>query len=249
MVYDPNKIIAPLSEFPRISPDLLQLLPSDARKDYTELQTMKAENSEAYNELAGRVFVAIRDMLEASGATYFDDINKLYKIIQHGDFIVRRDEMEPLVRLVGKKESIAIKLNPQGTQHSEKYANCCEYNPQIDHDAKAIKTAFLQGRSNIGGIATVYGFKKNDKLIVSEIASETRERLGISDSSVKSVEGEIAPDDLKFVVMKIPATVFPEAEMTDEEADAFYEYLEQLKKSSSSITKPPVTQIFRGFII
>ncbi len=186
-------------------------------------------------EIVKMVFDALKDEFVSLGASYEVDIDTLYRSLPDGSFIVRREDPERVIRAVAQHTDLSIGLDPTLAHHGA-YANSVEWSRR--DGSRGLDTAFLEGVSHLGGIVTVVGSVPGADLEVRSVTPErTPSARGTDRRLVRSVSGRIHPEDIRFVVLRIPSQFFPEDELTDAEQEA----LDEAEEAA------PRRPIFRGF--
>lgn len=139
---------------------------------------------------------------------------------EHPEIVVRRERPEKLFDALESGEMLAIR--PRKDSHaSELYPNAGE----LGWDGSGLRIPYERGFGKVGEgkVVMVVGFMPNPEhlrnmpLPSGEYAHYTdpNER-----SKIRMVEGDVDPvNDLRFVIVRIPRTVFPESKMTPEELD------------------------------
>jgi len=142
------------------------------------------------------------------------DISSLYEGMRNENCLARIDALSRIVKVLETNEPASM-----GNEEIEThYANA------VIPESEGIKLAFAEGqapgpvRMLIGFGKTLVGFK-TDHLEVSEIDfSETDPRNTAERKYLcRHVSGELTKDDIRYVVMRMPRNVVPEAVLSDEE--------------------------------
>lgn len=180
---------------------------------------------------------AMRQTLLEAGGTYHEDVNEVYEAARGTTFLVRREDPEKV--LLALTEHQDLEINPKPTL-GQIYANCAEW--RYDIGDRGLKNAFLEGHAELGGLVTVVGFKKGNDIEIAPVESNQELGSSILDHDlVRAAQGYVHPDEIKFVVLRIPAGYLTEDNMSAREK----------KIISAELAKPQdqrkVIQIFRGF--
>lgn len=182
--------------------------------------------------LVGEVYDNLRRELLFAGAEYVTDMNQLTRQTE-GDFVVRREDPEKLLRVVKGQEDLVLKMDPKV---GDVYANSVEWTKS--DGARGLTVAFQEGKGDLGGIAMVAGYQ-SDNLDIRSVPNAIRPGQGIDRSSVRCTTGTIKSDDVRFIMTRVAAQFIPEDELTEAE-------IERLDaKDPEEAKRMP---IFRGFI-
>ncbi len=196
-------------------------------------------NKQEKEKLIAEVFYTLKDTLLQTGAQYIEDVNEIYKKFRNDTLIVRKDDPERLLKALAQKENIVIQRNDSG-----EYENCALWNTHTN--AQALRLAMTEGR---GGreLTITFGFEKTPQLHVKKKTMDnvTPDYSTIDRSSARIVDGCIHPEDIRFVVLRMPVSYFPESEMNDKEIEDLEEYQDSLAEHPHQIPQP--RYVFRGF--
>lgn len=186
--------------------------PSMAPPNLARLRQEQERSQEAKH-----FYRALKHALESFGAIEYQDLQELLDRVASEDCFVRREDPTRIKRLL---EGEALVLSTEG----KGYANATRWEDGIANEC--LTTAFLEGRMDYHGLVTVAGY---DRRALSE-----QQITGGMDANplhnprvVCSVEGIIHRQDLRFLIIRVPAQRFSVAEMTEEERDEFEEWKEQ----------------------
>ncbi|MFM2374830.1 MAG: hypothetical protein RLZZ234_825 [Candidatus Parcubacteria bacterium] len=167
----------------------------------------------------------------------FDHISDMYKKIPHEELIVRREDPKRVRALFDEDASYTINFE------DTRYANCVVWTPETDV-ARNISNAYLEGYGNENAVVTVVGIRKTEGMDIQKLAESIPNFYGLNRSGVRSLKGTVNPGDVAFISLRIPAHLFPETRMTEEEKDSLFDWHE--RKKSGERTEP--VMIHRGFL-
>lgn len=127
----------------------------------------------------------------------------------HG-FLVRRDDPVKVLDAILDNKEIAL------TPPNDGYANA-----SVDSD-EGLKIALSEGLLG-AEVNMVYGFEY-DGLAVKKVKKNDQDlRQQSRFTYVRSVSGTVTPDHIKYMIMRVPAKLFPPEKLTDEEHELFLE--------------------------
>jgi hypothetical protein len=178
----------------------------------------------------------ILNFFRESGVEY-TDISAMYDVLKGQQMIVRRESPEKLLEAVGERVPLHIDFPP-----GERYSNAVIWNPE--QGVRGLDNAYLEGYGASNGIVSIVGFKQGalEDVIAAEDASQ--KFAGLDRAYVRSVRGDVSPDDILFVSVRVPAFAFLQKDMTPQEQERFEEWEEERSQG-----KNPAPQfIHRGFL-
>jgi hypothetical protein len=193
------------------------------------------ENPTAYTEKAIETYNEMKQYLEDSGGEFHEDVNEVYGKYNSGEpLIVRRENPSVLVELLNGKD-IAMGFDPKvSLGEGDKYANCALWPHGSVEKTSGIANAFLEGRGNAGPIVMVAGYAQNpEHMTIEEPVDKMLEVGTISRENVKILSGIVKPEDLEFIVLRIPVKFFDANNLNPSEKER--------------LSKGQLTQIFRGY--
>jgi hypothetical protein len=172
------------------------------------LSLERPERDRVMTETAQELIGALRD----SGAVEFKNISDMYAALRGtGKIIVRREDPERVLDLAVHHDPVAIDFPP-----GDRYSNAVEWEASLG--SIGLSNAYMEGYGHINGAVTVAGFKKGTLDIVSLPDAEQRFH-GLDRTYVRSVKGEVKPEDILFVAARVPIAAYPESDMTETELD------------------------------
>lgn len=193
----------------------------------------KHERSKVMAGTAAELLGSLRE----TGAVEFSNLSEMYAALRGtGKMIVRREDPERVLELTVDQSPVSIDFPP-----GDRYSNAVEWESGLG--PTGLSNAYLEGYGHINGAVTVIGFKKGSLDIISLPDAEQR-FAGLDRTYVRSVKGEVRPNDVLFVTTRVPITAFPEKEMTEPELDLLDAYREFEKNGK----KPPAFFVQRGFL-
>ncbi len=181
--------------------EILELLGRETRREEIERLT-----KETYS------LIKIK-FLEAGGL-FYEDINQLYKNLK-GNFIVRVESPTALVELITKHKDLEI--SPSGN-----YPNAVEWRPEFE--ARGLRDAFIEGGAMLGGLVTLVGFRENKETKVEDVSVEEKNVFGRKRDLVRIAKGRVHPEDVQFVILRMPIKYFPAEEITPQEQKDIQKY-------------------------
>ena len=178
---------------------------------------------EQSREAARAAYGRLVDSLVAMGATLHPDINDIYRSKRFGNdrMIVRKENPADLIRTIARGLPHQIGLD---AQLGDLYPNAVVWNP--NDGSRGIEIAYLEGHGNIGGFVTVVGFAPSDRVRVREIPGIGIGLTGTDRSLVRCATGKILPEDVRFLMLRIPIDRFPVEQMTEGERETYEEWVD-----------------------
>lgn len=193
------------------------------------------EDPVAYTEKANETYAEIKTYLEDSGGEFHEDVNEVYAKYNSGEpLVVRRENPSVLIELINGKD-ISMGFDPKvSLSEGDKYANCALWPHGSVEKTSGIANAFLEGRGNAGPIVMVAGYVQNrDHMTIEEPVDKMLEVGTISRENVKILSGLVKPEDLEFIILRIPIKFFDHNNLSASEQER--------------LSKGQLTQIFRGY--
>ncbi len=188
------------------------------------IELLKEENDEERaEELTKEAYSLIKIKFLEEGGVFYDDINEFYDNLR-GDFIVRMESPERLIHSVARHEDLEIRPKKD-------YPNAVEW--RSNYGSVGLRDAFLEGTGMLGGMVTVFGFREGEDIEVSDVEEREKNVFGRERGFVRIAKGVVHPEDMQFIVLRLPVDFFPEDEITLQE--------------KKDIQKHGQSYIFRGF--
>lgn len=193
------------------------------------------ESPEDYNRRAIETFEEVQKLIEDNGGEFHEDVSEIYnKYNTTNPVIVRREDPVRLSRLING-ENLEMFFDPDVVfGNGDKYANSALWPYGPEEKTGGIANAFLEGRGNAGPIVILGGYNTDGEMMEIVKPEINEEVVGTLDRhSVRILSGEINPEDLEFVIIRVASSFFDKSKMTTRE-------LERLEKGQQK-------QIFRGY--
>jgi hypothetical protein len=199
------------------SPQLLQL---KELISYLKNKKEAINNPEEYKQKSFETYKNLVSLFLENNGEFVTDVNDIYKKYQDNisfPFIVRRDDPEKVAELSeGKDINLSFDSKVVGDR-GDKYANCSIW-PYGRNAVSGIKAAFLEGRGMAGPLVTLIGVRNNSDHMNIDKPKDSLERVGTIDrEAVRIVSGNIAKEDLEFIILRIQKEFFPPENMSEEE--------------------------------
>ncbi|MCX6799877.1 MAG: hypothetical protein NT091_01895 [Candidatus Falkowbacteria bacterium] len=180
-------------------------------------QLSQEMSGEEQRKIIADVLSKLRESAQSQNFKWSEDVSQIYNKYKNKDLIIRREHVARIADLLEKHKDIAIDFDPT-VGHA--YANCTKWDG-LSYD-EAIRTAFLEGFSRMGGIASVVAFKNGKSLKLTDLDDKYKKVENISRRTIGSVHGIVPVSDIQFVIFQIPASLLKEDELTDDELDRVY---------------------------
>ncbi len=163
----------------------------------SEARSIATEAKEAVEHL-------VRDFLKESERAGFRvaPIDPPWGRLTRPGFLVRNENPDALINALFEHAPIAIKKSEDG--------NACVASKE------GIEAAFGWGHHG-KGFSVVYGFPR-EAVSIGTVARREGDLRAVP--AVVAVEGEVIPEDIGFVLIRAPRTMFPENLLTEEEREA-----------------------------
>jgi len=179
------------------------------------MELLKKEvDEEKTKELTKEAYSLIKIRFLESGGVFYDDINEFYHDLR-GNFVVRMESPERVVNSVGMHKD--LKISPQ-----KDHPNVVEW--RSEYGSVGLRDAFLEGTGMLGGLITVIGFRKGKGIRVSDVGEEEKEMFGRERGLVRIAKGKAHPEDMQFVILRLPIECFPEDEITSQDRTSIQKY-------------------------
>jgi hypothetical protein len=184
---------------------------------------------EQRRELIKETWDALKDAFTASGGVFYENVSEVYRELKGQNLLVRRDDPKRISDAVTKKNVIELAFDPTV---GGRYANASLWS--ADGDQSGLANAFTEGHAHAGGLVAVMGFDRGSLKV--EPVPGLKGVGGTRRHLVRGVEGRISPENIRFVVIAVPASFFPEDEMTEDERELLDE------------AHGGARRVFRGFL-
>lgn len=176
--------------------------------------------------------------LAQAGYQEYASINGLFRDLKEPGFIVRRENPERLLSSISAHTPLTVDF-PTG----ERYSNAVEWDTAFRIDS--MNNAFFEGYGMANGIVTVVGVR-SEGLDIARLPDAQSNFYGINRESVVSIKGAISPNNIIFVIVRIPIYGYPVEMMTEEERDMFEDWDEARHKATNRRVEPKF--IYRGYL-
>ncbi|NBS41628.1 hypothetical protein EBS80_03125 [bacterium] len=184
--------------------------------------------------MARKLYEKIVNGFVRQGATMHENVNDVYRAFPGNRMIVRRDHPQRIEETLLRGEELPISLD---AKVGAAYPNAVAWS---SYDGlRGLENAFTEGFGHVAGLVAVVGFQPNDQMRVRDVEDLSGGLTGVDRSLIRCVAGMVSPDDLRFLVLRLPADRFPIEQMTSTEYEAFEEWNEQPRKGEPMY-------IFRG---
>ena len=183
-----------------------------AKADEIERIIMADRNREKDKE---RYYEMFRDFFIANGAVEKQLWNDELHMIAHsnGKILVRRDDPENVMGLFKGGKDFAVHASRYGEQPNAAL---------LGSDLHGLRIALAGGFGKIGrgSIAFTVGFNPSEGMRVADVPQAGYDHFeGLDRQLSKVVSGKTSNENVKFVLMRMPRSFFPEKYMTDSELD------------------------------
>lgn len=209
---------------------------ADANNEFNIFESKRASWEE--NEVTSETFHFFRDTLEAAGYREYTSMNEAYATLPPETLVVRREDPRQILKLFSKEAQYEIGFK------DDRYSNCVEWNPKSD-GVKNIHNAYMEGFTNLNSVVAVVGFEKQADDDLEHLPDATSDFYGLDRRGVRSFQGTVTADRIKFINLRIPGHLMQEADLTDDEIERVDNYLEA---KESDIPAQPV-MIHRSYIL
>lgn len=200
-----------------------------------QLVRMSAEEKKEAIESVARVLI---DEMRSHGGIEYKNVSDMYATLKGEKLLVRREDPQRVVDAIADGEPIVI-----GFPEDDRYSNAALWEPA--QDTHGLDNAFLEGYGHSNSVVTVIGFRTPEGLDVQMLPDAKREFGGIDRTNVRSIQGEVQPENILFVSTRTPIFAFPENEMTEGELDILDRYSELRDRGIPSVR--PVF-VHRGYL-
>ncbi len=178
-------------------------------------------NPREFKSLTKEVYEALSESLVKASIKSCEgkELNKMYEYFlqKEEELIVRREIPDKVFDLVHNEKPLTVESGQLGFSD---YPNCALFGG-MSKDMQGLNNAFNEGWGEAGGVVLTIGFHKNDEaMTVVELENEETINEKERRDKVRSFTGEIKPEDLAFVVMRIPNSM----NLTKKPNEGFYSF-------------------------
>ena len=170
-------------------------------------------------------------------AVEYKDVSQMYEVLRGQKMIVRRDSPEHIISAIEEHEPLHV-----GFPKGERYSNAVVWSSE--QGTRGLENAYLEGYGTTNDVVSVIGVKQDAITDITALDDASQKFAGLDRRFVRSIQGDIAPEDILFVSVRIPAFAYPESKMTAHERDHFEEWVEA-KEEGKKVTPQ---FIHRGFL-
>ena len=170
-------------------------------------------------------------------AVEYKDMSQMYEVLRGQKMIVRRDSPEHIISAIEENEPIHI-VFPEG----ERYSNAVVWSPE--QGIRGLENAYLEGYGTTNDVVSVIGVAQDAVVDIVSLEDASQQFAGLDRTYVRSIQGDIAPEKIMFVSVRIPAFAYPESDMTPKERDHFEEWVEATEEGKTVAPQ----FIHRGFL-
>ncbi|MBP9748998.1 hypothetical protein KBD18_02210 [Patescibacteria group bacterium] len=203
---------------------------------YTESGSsfFEIESKNEKKEKAALFYETLITSLKKQGGIPYTDVGDLYRELKNETCIVRREDPKKILETFGEGKELSI---ARQQEDRVPYANAVEW--KLEYGDRGISAAFLEGHGDAFGIVTIVAFERGVDLDVERVPSSQR-ATNMDHQLMRTISGSIHPQDVRFVIIRIPIDRFPVEEMTEAEREKLDEWRED-----GTIHKK-ATFLFRG---
>jgi hypothetical protein len=201
-------------------------------------------NSEEFSpaEMQERCKPLVRELLEHFETDLHlhlsSEISILYAEMQRKNLLARVESVSKIIECIAAHKPILV-----GNDESH-YANAVTSDPEGLRIALAEADAVGPVRLLVGlDLKALIGFK-SDHLEVSEIDDDQFDQrdTGVRKSLCRHVVGEILPEDLECMVLRIPRVYFPEEDLLPHEQEQSTPFIFRGSKVKAFLSEPDILQ-------
>lgn len=171
---------------------------------------------ERRKEIIGKIYADFINLAENKGGRLSTGTNDILRSIDSKESVIVRRE-NPQRVLSALKDAEVISIQNETAVSDKKYANAVLW--KKSDGERGLNTAFLEGFGGKGGFVIVMGTKPSLDISIEPINASTSDSRS-DRGRICSAEGILHPEDLRFIIMRIPAQFFDEKEMTESELEA-----------------------------
>jgi len=180
-----------------------------------EIERLIMEDMGKNEEEKNSYYLLFRDYFLQNGAKeYAEWGTKLSEITRlESDLLVRRESPDKIASLVKNHEKLSIEFSKYGVEPNA---------AMLGNDLAGLRIALAGGFGKVGkgSVAFTVGFKGTSNLNVESLPKDEYTHFqGQERILTKMVNGEVPFEDVRFILMRMPKSFFPEKYMTDEEQD------------------------------
>lgn len=194
------------------------------------------------NQFAIEYPIVVRDFVECG----FDPVGNFTQVMrdyasQYPNLIVRREDPQRLLSIIASKGALEIRFDTDA-HGGRAYPNA----GVLGGDAGGLRVPYQRGfgrlrseENGAGCVVTVVGFEQSDSVTARSLPAD--EYLHYNNPTerpyVRMVEGTVSFESIKFVILLIPRSYFPEEMMTDSELNQDTPYISRLFTHTGAVAK------------
>lgn len=166
----------------------------------------------------------LRELFEKNGAVEYENWQaKIREISREGNIIVRREAADMVEKILENKE----KINLSFSRGQEPYPNSA----LLESDLEGLQIALAGGRGKVGKGSAVFtfGFKPANETKVSDLPKNKFPQFeGHKRIITKITEGNVPFENIKFILLRMPRSFFPENCLTEEETEKEAHHIQRI---------------------
>ena len=191
------------------------------------------KDDEPTTDVEREIFVHhVMETLRGMDGEYHENVTDIYNKIKER-VLIRREHPKNVFKSLLEDKDIPLFFNESFDSEEEgdtSYYNATQWDGAGDD---SLKNPFVEGHSHFGNVVTMIGFDKGDDIVEHKIEGpHNPTEDGIHYDKNVSLSGNIHPDDIKFLITRIPTRTLKEEDLTEKE-------LERMEEGE-------VTHVFRG---
>lgn len=220
-----------------------------ARRPADELpdQEMAAFNASARIEveeakrLLGEYLPHLKEMTEHWNARYVKGMREFMRTIPKKEYLVRRENPDRVLATFETGDALPIHFHGSDAR----YYNAALWHPP---SPAGLDNAYLEGNAHKYGLVTIIGVDpRTTNLDVEANLPGTHSAVGTltdREKVVVSVEGDVRPEEISFVLMRVASNRVPDTFLSEEELDDRDEWEDKRLQGK----KPDPHFVYRGFV-
>lgn len=180
--------------------------------------TLKAEYNIEQSDMPEFIQNLFKNLELKFGTSAESNMNQFYNNLR-GNFIVRREYPLRLLESLLHNQDIQMNFD---SENEKPYANSVEWSSS--EGSRGLENTFMEGFSHLNGLVLVAGYRKGKDMKIehlkdSQDAFYDHEKGYIDRTLVRSLSGTIHPNDVAFVVARIPTKFVEEQDLTESEEE------------------------------
>ncbi|MDD5464153.1 MAG: hypothetical protein PHP62_03315 [Candidatus Moranbacteria bacterium] len=180
-----------------------------------EIERLIMEDTSQKEEEKNVYYSMFRDYFLENGAKeYIEWGVKLGEISKaETGILVRRESPDKVANMVKKHESLSIKFSTYGVQPNAAV---------LGDDLSGLRIALAGGFGKVGKGSVVFtlGFKSSPSMQITNLPNgEYLQFQGKERMLTKMIAGEVPFENIRFILMRMPKSFFPEKYLTESESE------------------------------